>query len=245
MQVKKEELDSIAFGANVLKIEDIDENIDFQNFEKEYVNQYSPIYVYTKIPIEELHKINYLEQHGFEFVECQFELFRRFSKPYDVEAYDSDMEVSIVDNEKDLEEVKLISDKVFSKIDRINLDKNIPADVGKKRYRLYLDNSYKQPNQIIYKSVDKSTNKIMGFGSILFKDDKSAVQLIGGTLPEYQGTNISNIGSCIIYNNFIKQGRKNVTTYISCGNINIVNYMLKGFAFKVKKTYVVLRKLYK
>ena len=244
MQVKLEELDSIAFGANVLKIEDIDENIDFQSFEKEYINQYSPMYVYVKIPIEDLEKIHYMERNGFEFVECQFELFRRFSKLYDIETYDNDMEVSVVDNETDLEEVKQISDEIFSEVDRINIDKKLPSDIGKKRYRLYLDNSYKQDNQIIYKSTDKNTNKIIGFSSFLFKDAKSAMHLIGGSLPEYQRTNLNYIGNCVTYNNFYMQGRKNITTHISAGNIKIANYLMNGFGFKVKKTYVVLRKLY-
>ena len=244
MQVQLEELDSIAFGANVLKINDIDENIDFRVFEQTYINQYSPVYVYTKIPIEELSKISYLEKFGFRFVECQFELFRRFSNLYDIETYGNDMEVSVVDNEKDLEEVKSISDEIFAKVDRINVDKKLPTNIGKKRYRLYLDNSFKQPNQIIYKSVDKNTNKIMGFGSFLFKDDKSALHLIGGSRPEYQGTSTNYIGDCITYNKFISEGRKNVTTHISAGNLKIVNYLLKGFDFKVKKTFIVLRKVY-
>ena len=46
MQVKKEEIDSLAFGASVLKIENIDINKDFDTFEKEYIKKYSPIYVY-------------------------------------------------------------------------------------------------------------------------------------------------------------------------------------------------------
>ena len=244
MQVQLEELDSIAFGANVLKINDIDENIDFSVFEKAYINQYSPIYVYTKIPIEELQKIHYLEQYGFEFAECQLELFRRLSELYDINTYSDEIEYSIVDNEKDLEEVKLISDEIFAKVDRINVDKKLPSDIGKKRYRLYLDNSYKQDNQIIYKSTDKNTNKIIGFSSFLFKDAKSAMHLIGGSCPECQGTNLNYVGNCVAYNNFIKQGRKNVTTHVSAGNLKIVNYLLKGFEFKVKKTFIVLRKIY-
>ena len=79
MNISLEQIDSIAFGQNVLKLSDVDENINYSEFEKDYINRYNPRYIYTKISTDDISKIHYLESNGFEFIECQLELFKRIN----------------------------------------------------------------------------------------------------------------------------------------------------------------------
>ena len=77
MEYIKENLDSVAFGKSILKIENIDISVNFNDFEDRYIKEYSPLYVYARIPIEDLQKIHYLENCGFNYVETQFKMKKR------------------------------------------------------------------------------------------------------------------------------------------------------------------------
>lgn len=242
MEIRLEELDSIAFGQNVLKINDIDENIDFSQFELNYIEKYNPKYVYTKIDIEDISKIHYLEQNGFEYIETQLQLFKRLTELYDTTAYDGIIKLETV-QENDLQEINKISDVVFD-IDRIFIDEKINNSIAQTRYHLYLKNSLEKENQRFDKLIDISTCKIIAFHTLMYKDEKSVLLLLGGILPEYHSTGANYALDYYVYNELYKSGHKNITTHVSARNIKVMNYLIKVLGFKFKKSFVVLRKVY-
>ena len=244
MDIRIEKLDSIAFGANVLKINEVDDNINFSQFESEYIKKYNPKYVYSKVNIGDINKIHYLEQNGFEFIECQIELFKRITKLYDTSIFDENITVEQVCDHKDLDIIYKVSDSAFNNIDRIYVDEKIDNAIAKKRYHLYLKNSFEKSNQRLDKLVDNKLNKIIGFHSLLYKDEKSVLLLLGGILPEYQSSGINYALDFNIYNDLYKSGHKNITTHISAKNIRVMNYLTKVLDFKFKNSCIVLRKIY-
>lgn len=244
MNISLEQIDSIAFGQNVLKLLDIDDSVKYSEFEKNYISEYNPRYVYTKIKADDISKIHYLESNGFEFIECQIELFKRITKLYDTSIFDESITVEQVCNRQDLDVIYKVSDSAFNNIDRIYVDEKIDNAIAKKRYHLYLKNSFEKSNQRLDKLVDNKLNKIIGFHSLLYKDERSVLLLLGGILPEYQSSGINYALDFNIYNDLYKSGHKNITTHISAKNIKIMNYLTKVLDFKFKNSCIVLRKVY-
>lgn len=244
MDIRIEKLDSIAFGANVLKINEVDDNINFPQFESDYIKKYEPKYVYSKVNIEDISKIHYLEQNGFEFIECQLELFKRITELYDTSIFDESITVDQVCDRQDLDIIYEVSDLAFNNIDRIYVDEKIDKTIAKKRYHLYLQNSFQQSNQRLDKLVDNKLNKIIGFHTLLYTGDKSVTLLLGGILPEYHSSGVNYMLDYFVYNDLYKSGHKNITTHISAKNIKIMNYLTKVLDFKFKNSCIVLRKVY-
>lgn len=239
-----DELDSDIFGANVCKIVDIDESILFSDFEKEYIKKYSPKYVYSKVPIEEIKKIHYLESANFEFIETQMQLFKRLTKLYDLSIFEDKLLVQKVTNEKDLDKIYDVSDRCFKFIDRVYIDEKLPINIAQDRYHIYLEKSFKNKNQKFDKLVDLSIGEIIGFHTLLYKDNKSVTLLLGGVLPEYHSSGANYILDYSVYNDLYNSGHKNITTHVSARNTKVINYLTKVLDFKLKKTFVVLRKIY-
>lgn len=244
MEISLEQIDSIAFGQNVLKLLDVDESVKYSEFEKRYISEYNPKYVYTKINADDISKIHYLESNGFEFIECQIELFKRITKLYDTSIFDENVTVEQVCNRRDLDTIYKVSDSAFNNIDRIYVDEKIDKAIAKKRYHLYLQNSFEQNNQRLDKLVDNKTKKIIGFHSLLYKDEKSVMLLLGGILPEHQSSGINYALDYSIYNDLFRSGHKNIITHISAKNIKVMNYLTKVLDFKFKNSCIVLRKVY-
>lgn len=244
MNISLEQIDSIAFGQNVLKLSDVDENINYSEFEKDYINRYNPRYIYTKISTDDISKIHYLESNGFEFIECQLELFKRITELYDTSMFDDNVAVEQVCDGHDLDTIYKVSDAAFDNIDRIYVDEKIDKSIARKRYHLYLQNSFEQSNQRLDKLVDKKSKKILGFHSLLYKDEKSVMLLLGGILPDYQSSGINYALDYNIYNDLYRSGHKNITTHISAKNMKVMNYLTKVLDFKVKMSAIVMRKIY-
>ena len=245
MHVLKEEIDSLIFGKNVLKLDEIDLSVDFQKFEKDYKEEYDPKYVYTKLPVTDIDKIHFLENNGFEFIECQLQLFKRLTHLYDTSIYEKDMLLKLeeVDSENDLEEIQQISDITFD-VDRIYIDSKLDKELAKKRYHLYIRNSLLEKNQRLDKLVDINNDRIIGFHTLMYKNNDAVLVLLGAVSPDYQKTGANNVLDRYLYNELFRLGRKNITTHISARNIKVLNYVQKILEFKIRQTFIVLRKIY-
>lgn len=244
MEFIKEELDSIAFDANVLKIENIDTGINFKNFEENYTEIYNPVYVYARIPIEQLHCIHYLEKNGFNYIETQFKMTKRLVKKEDLSLFNNEYELIPVTNKEDLPFIHSLSDEIM-KADRVYQDAEIDKNIAKKRYHLYINKSFNSKNENIFKTRFTPDDKIIGFHTNMMVDSKNILFFIGGILPEYRNSGACFAHSYLIYNYLLDRGYKNITTHISAANYNIINLEMRTLGFKPKQTYVIMRKLYK
>ena len=118
MHVNRLNIDSDVYGKNFLEIKDFSADRDFNKFELEYIQEFSPFYVFCKLPIESISNIQTLGRLGFEFIELQIReqanLRKQFPtfKPYKLE------EVTL---EKDLESILEIAANTFEH-DRFSVD---------------------------------------------------------------------------------------------------------------------------
>ena len=87
MKIIKNETDSLVFGKNFLEIKEFSCDEDFIQFEKDYITNYTPYYVATKIPIENLKEIHFLEKMGFNFIETQIKETLRIKNLYSPMAF--------------------------------------------------------------------------------------------------------------------------------------------------------------
>ncbi len=244
MEVIKEELDSEAFGRVVLKLNDVESSHSFEIFEKNYIEKYNPEYVYTKIEVDKISDIHYLEENGFEFIECQLQLFRRLTHFFDLPASgEMKLKVEEVISQDDLNAIYEISDISFN-VDRIFVDAKIDKDIARKRYHLYIRNSFFSRSQRLDKLVDIKSNKIIGFHTLRYKDEGSVQILLGAILPEYQKSGAPFISDSHIYNDLLSNRRKNIITHVSASNVKVLNYLQKILGFRIKRNFVVLRKIY-
>lgn len=243
MKIIKELLDSQAFGASVLKIIDIETQIDFSQFEADYLNQYDPRYVYARLEIEALDKIHYLEDHGFRFMETQFKMTKRLTRLENMKPFDNHFFLEKVTNERELPQIYTMCDQIM-KVDRIFIDQQINPEIARQRYYLYIEKSFKAENENLFKTIYQPAGQTIGFHTNMLIDKKNVLFFIGGILPEFRNSGASFAHEYLIFNYLFNQGFKNITTHISAANYNIINFEMRTVGFKPKQTYVVLRKIY-
>ena len=245
MNVILEELDSKAFGRNVLKINAPEAVADFKAFEQEQILSQSPYYVYVKIPAESLNLIHYFEEFGFRFVEFQLEMNKRLpSKKYDTSMFDNIFRLEEVGPDDDIESTLQLSDEIFD-IDRIYLDPTLDTTLAKRRYRLYITNSWQSPLERLVICTDMRDNSLIGFHTHKKLPPDAMIHFLGGVAASRKGSGATIGFERMLFNNWIGEGIKKVTTHISLSNYKIMEAEYKAFDFKARQSCAVLRKIYK
>ena len=89
MKVERIEIDSKVLGGNVLAISDFDPATEFAEFERRYVEEFRPIYVSCKIPLERISEIQILESQGFGLIEGQIRSLVKLRKMHDISRFPS------------------------------------------------------------------------------------------------------------------------------------------------------------
>ena len=244
MEIIKEEIDSLAYGKSILKINNIDTNVCFEDFENIYKHQYAPLYVYARIPVEEIEKVHYLEQNGFNYVETQFKLQKRLNKSENMSIFGDDYSYVEVKDENELPEIYNISDRIMT-VDRMILDKQLDYKLAQKRYHLYINKSFSNEDENLFKFIYNPTNEIIGYHTEKIVDSKNILFFIGGIIPEFRNTGACFALEYSTFNYLYNNGFKTITTHISAANYNIINFEMRTVGFKPKQTYIILRKIYK
>ncbi len=241
MKIEHIEADSRVFGRNVLSIEDFDSARDFSLFERQYVNEFHPVYVSCKIPLERVADAHVLERHGFSLIECQIRSFVRLRKPFDVSSYKYDF--SQVTREEDLEDVLEIAASTFTH-DRLKMDPELPPELSGRRYREYVMASFRAPNEAVYRLVDQATRRVVAFKTHRYQNDTEVLFLLGGVHPELKNVGIGLINEYFEFNELIRKGIKRGITHISACNYPVFNLEIADLGFRVLQVFAVLRKLY-
>lgn len=243
MRVVLEDLDSQAFERNVLQIKEPEARPDFAAFEAGYLAAYRPGYVYVKIPADSIGLIHYFEDQAFRFVEFQLEMTKRLSRKYDTALFDGSLGFSEVGPDEDVEPVLRLADEIFT-VDRIFRDPELDPELAKRRYRLYITKSWRSPDERLLKCLDLRHGRLMGFHTHKKESPTSMLHFLGGLTEEFRATGASLGFERIMFNNWIDEGIKKVTTHISLSNFNVMEAEYKAFDFKPRQAYAVLRKIY-
>lgn len=242
MKIKHIEIDSRVFGRNVLAIEDFDPNGDFAAFERQYVEDFHPVYVSCKIPLERIADTHMLERNGFNLIECQIRSFIRLRKPYDVSPFKYDF--LPVTREEELGEVLEIAASTFTH-DRFKMDLKLPPETSGRRYKEYVRSSFRAPNEAVYRLVDPATGRVVAFKTHRYQSDTEVLFLLGGVHPDLKNVGIGLINEYFEFNELIRKGIKSGITHISAGNYPVFNLEIADLGFRVLQVHAVMRKLYR
>jgi hypothetical protein len=197
-----------------------------------------PSYVSCKIPISHIATIQAAQRSGFEFVETQLRTVLSLRKFYDTDKYPYDYVP--VETETDLVAVQSIAESTIEH-DRFSLDPMIGKNFSGNRYRKYLEQSFRSPNEEIWCVKSKKSGQILTFRSHRVINDKEVQLLIGGVHPDFKEVGLGVISSFYCFSSLKAAGYSRANTHISAANLPIVNLEVGYFNFRVTDTFVVLR----
>ena len=244
MKVIREELDSRAFGRNVLQIVEPEPAPDFKDFETGYLAAFTPFYVYVKIPAEGLPLIHYFEDQGFRFMEFQLRMSRRLPRrKFDTAMFDEVLALSALGPDDDLEPTLRLADEVL-KVDRVFMDPALPEGPASKRYRLYITNSWKTEDEEVLNFHDRRSGQLVSFHTHKYLGEGLVLTFLGGTARECQGSGLSRGCTLKFFNHWIERGVRRVRTHISLTNYKIMEDEYKGADYKAEQSFAILRKIY-
>jgi hypothetical protein len=242
MKVERIDVDTRVFGGCVLAIHDLEPGATFAAFERSYVVEHNPIYVSCKVPMEHLAGVHYLEQAGFNLIECQIKSAIKLRRPYDVSAYHYDfLEIT---REEDLIDVVDIAGTTFIH-DRISLDPCIASGVSGVRYREYVLNSFRSADEAVYRLVDQGTAQTVAFKTHRYVGADEVLFLLGGVHPALKNAGLGPVSEFFEFNELMRKGFRRGATHISAANYPVFNLEIGKLGFRVVRSFAVLRKIYR
>ena len=241
MKAERLEIDSRVLGGNVLAISDFDPQTDFAEFEQKYVEEFHPIYVSCKIPLERISEIQILESQGFGLIEGQIRASVKLRKMYDVSRFPYDFEP--VTREEELTGVLEIAGTTFVH-DRFSLDPFLAHGVSGARYREYVRQSFQSPNEAVFRLVDRASRQGVAFKTHRYVSEHEVLFLLGGVHPDYKNLGVGPINEYCEFNLLIQKGIRSGVTHISASNYPIFNLAIGNLGFRVLTTFAVMRKTY-
>ena len=245
MHIHLEQIDSNVFGDAVLSLKDVECISNFGDFEKTYVKQYDPVYVYAKVNIEELREIHFLETQGFNFIEYQLRLVKLLpSQLYDLSSYKWKLDLLELTCGDDITDVLELADEIFE-IDRIYIDPALGKSLANKRYREYIKKSQMSADEKLFKFTDSVTGELIGLHTSLWRERGLVLNFLTGIAKKYHSTGMAFPYEYTLFNYFIENGIKKVVTHISGANYQNLNFEFRKIGFKFEQGFAVLRRIYK
>jgi hypothetical protein len=242
MQITVHEIDSQVLGRAILELRGpLDD--DFARVERDYLAAHQPRYVVYKAPIEDIATIQRLEDHGFRFVETQLRLTFRLRRPFDTGKVPYVFER--VTTEDQLRDVLAIAAHTFTD-DRFLVDPELPdaARISSARYQAYVRQSFVRPDERVYRLVNPATGRTVAFKTHRLVQPDEALMLLGGVHADFKNAGMAPINAYHEFNELIRNGVKRFTTHVSARNTAVMNLEIGGFQYRIKQTFVVLRRIY-
>ena len=241
MKVQHIEIDSAVLGRNVLALNDLTLADDLAVVEARYIRQFRPAYVSCRIPLEDLATVHWLEQHGFQFVECQIRSTIRFVRDYDVSCYPYDYQ-RVVTREA-LDDVLDIAGKTVVH-DRFTIDPAVKPGISGTRYRRYVEKSFEAHDEEVWRLYDPASKQTLSFRTHRATGPGTALLLLGGVHPEFKNLGLGVVASYFCFNQMRRDGFHRAVTHISAMNTPVFNLEIGNLGFRVNTTFAVLRKVY-
>lgn len=243
MQITKHEIDSQVLGRAVLELSG-PLDADLARIESDYVRAHQPLYVMYKAPIEDIATIQRLEDHGFRFVETQLRLTFRLRRHFDTGKTPYVFER--VTTEDQLRDVLDIAAHTFTD-DRFLVDPQLPdaQQISSARYQAYVRQSFVRPDERLYRLVNPATARTVAFKTHRIVSPEEALMLLGGVHADYKSAGIAPINAYHEFNELMRNGVKHFTTHVSARNYAVINLEVSGFQYRLQKTFIVLRKVYR
>ncbi len=241
MKAERLEIDSRVLGGNVLAISDFDPGTDFAEFERQYVEEFHPIYVSCKIPFEHISEIQILESHGFGLIEGQIRASVKLRNMHDTSRFPYDFEP--VTREEDLTSVLEIAGSTFTH-DRFSVDPRLVPGASGARYREYVRHSFRSAEEAVFRLVDRASRQVVAFKTHRYVSEREVLFLLGGVHPTYKKLGLGLISEYFEFNMLMQKGIRSGITHFSASNYPILNLEIGNLGFRVLTTFAVMRKIY-
>lgn len=241
MKAERLEIDSRVLDGNVLAISEFDPEIQFGEFERSYVEEFHPIYVSCKIPLECISEIQILESHGFGLIEAQIRALVKLRKMHDTSRFPYDFEP--VTREEDLASVLEIAGTTFVH-DRFSMDPRLAPGISGARYREYVRHSFRSPDEAVFRLVDRVSGQVVAFKTHRYVSEHEVLFLLGGVHPDYKNLGLGLINEYCEFNVLMRRGIRFGITHISASNYPILNLEIGNLGFRALTTFAVMRKTY-
>ena len=168
----------------------------------------------------------FLEENGFRFIEMVYPVSMN-----DLSNINSS-ETIVLENalETDLDQIQSIAREAFS-TGRFNIDPRLGAEIGGRRYAMWVLNSFKNPkHQIIKATVD---SQIIGFFIVELIQPDTIYWHLTAIASQFQGQGFGKRVWSGMLARHKRDGLKKVHTTISAHNSPVINLYTKlGFKFE-------------
>lgn len=206
---------------------------------KEKINGVNSQYVVAKVPSGKLDIMFWLEQQGFNFVECSIHVTHSLQN-MELSPIQKRIEASVTHEkmaEEDLEQLFYEVRKGLFSTDRVSLDKTFTKEQATNRYVGWINDEISRGCEM-FKLIYKDKN----IGFFAFKEVEEGVfyPFLAGMYEEYQKTGLGAIFNYKPMKEAKSRNGKKISTYISTNNSNTVRmHVLNGFEFgDIKYIYV-------
>jgi len=193
---------------------------------QEWCDQQKIEFCSCRIAHDKIKESIFLEEQGFRFIELNYQpVLTNLQK---LIFNDSDIQIAVADEH----DQPLLADAAATIFhhERFHIDPRINSDLANNRYRIWLENGFKLPQQTVLKCSLNS--KIIGFFVIEYPEPKHCFWSLVGILPNYQGQGLGKkVWQAMLHWHQIA-GVERVSTSISSHNISVFNlYVALGFRF--------------
>jgi hypothetical protein len=204
-------------------------------------------YGVAKIPVDRVDLVHKAEDLGLRFLEIQYETQLTLNRlnllhsPPAIASFEEDAyEYIRVDNEQTFNEVaRICAESIVH--DRVSLDPELGPEVSKRRYELYLKQSFLSNNEEIWCVKRKDNPEILTFRSHHNLGSGVARLLLGGVRHDLKELGLGGVSSRFCFKQLAQVGFKRAISSISAGNLPIVNLEVNFYGFRVRRAYSVLR----
>jgi len=223
--------DTEIFNCPVAQIAAIE--IDNQRLAKEDLKPYQAWCKQQKIEFcscriahDKIKESMFLEEQSFRFIELNYQPV--LTNLQNLTFNDSDIQIAIAD-EDDQPLLANAAATIFHR-ERFHIDPRINSSLANKRYRIWLENGFKLPQQTVLKCTLNS--QLIGFFVIEYPQFNHCFWSLVGLLPNYQGQGLGKkVWQALLYWHQIA-GVEQISTSISSHNIAVFNlYIALGFRF--------------
>jgi hypothetical protein len=236
--LERVDVDSDVLGHNVFALAGATCEGDFVSASRKAAEQGDRWYIVTKLPADEIARVQAAEQAGFRYVETQLRTSLRLKVGFDVSKYPYDY-VQVL-TEEEFSEVAHIARSTIEH-DRFSRDPFIGGALSGNRYERYLRNSFEASTDQIWSVRSRRSGELLTFRSHRPVTDNEVNLLIGGVHPAHKDVGLGVISSHFCFNALRAAGFKKAVTHISASNLPILNLEVGGLNFRVTNTFVVLR----
>lgn len=234
-------LESELLGLTVYEIPS-DSVLDVSIIQEDEINATRPSYVYSKVNVKDVAKINSLEKIGYLFAESQIKSRVRILHPDLNERFENTYSYIRLTNVSDLEVIKNFSVNTLM-IDRFSLDSEISHAKAEFRLRSLIDKSFFVDDEEIWILRYLKTSEIIAFRSHRRIGLNNCRLLLGSIHPDFLNLGVGKASWYFANKQLYLDGVKFADTAISSSNTGVFNLEIGELDFRVREVSIVMKKI--